>query len=239
VVIGIIALLISILLPALNKARAAANFVACQSNLRQVGYAAIMHAQDHKGYFPMAGLLTRTFGMPDAINDSGRTHQVYFTYNFVPRALPSPAALALYLGVKLKLDTFADVTAALQEDNGLKHIFTCPSADPTFAPIINYDGTTPGSVLCWSSYDIPNPCAATKCRGMHRARLVGATGFKGNFIIKLSTTLMDFPSRSLAGIRCSGGPTRPTGRWGTAIKASLLPMRATPQCLILSGTTNA
>src|SRR5205085_5494404 len=52
VVIGIIALLISILLPTLGKARESANTVACLSNVRQLGMAALMFSQDHKGYLP-------------------------------------------------------------------------------------------------------------------------------------------------------------------------------------------
>jgi prepilin-type processing-associated H-X9-DG protein/prepilin-type N-terminal cleavage/methylation domain-containing protein len=50
VVIGIIALLISILLPALNKARQAAQAVACSSNMRQTGIAILMYANDNKGW---------------------------------------------------------------------------------------------------------------------------------------------------------------------------------------------
>lgn len=52
VVIGIIALLISILLPALNKARSSANAVACSSNLRQVGVGLLMYTQANDGYYP-------------------------------------------------------------------------------------------------------------------------------------------------------------------------------------------
>jgi len=52
VVIGIIALLISILLPAFNKARAAANRTACMSNIKQLGTGVLMYTQDHGGLFP-------------------------------------------------------------------------------------------------------------------------------------------------------------------------------------------
>lgn len=54
VVIGIIALLISILLPALNKAREAAYTVACLSNERQIAQAIFMYADANKGSLPDA-----------------------------------------------------------------------------------------------------------------------------------------------------------------------------------------
>jgi prepilin-type N-terminal cleavage/methylation domain-containing protein/prepilin-type processing-associated H-X9-DG protein len=55
VVIGIIAVLVAILLPALQKARAAANTVACQSNLRQIALWGLIYAQDWHGVLPHNG----------------------------------------------------------------------------------------------------------------------------------------------------------------------------------------
>src|SRR5437868_2314401 len=54
VVIGIIALLISILLPALSKARETAYRTKCMSNLRTIGQGFAMYFSDNKGYFPRA-----------------------------------------------------------------------------------------------------------------------------------------------------------------------------------------
>jgi prepilin-type processing-associated H-X9-DG protein len=55
VVIGIIALLISILLPALGKARAQAQKVLCESNLRQLGIYSQLYANGNSGYIMPGG----------------------------------------------------------------------------------------------------------------------------------------------------------------------------------------
>ena len=49
VVIGIIAILIAIIMPALNRAREQSRRVRCLSNMRQLTYAWLMYANDNKG----------------------------------------------------------------------------------------------------------------------------------------------------------------------------------------------
>ncbi len=60
VVIGIIGLLVSILLPALNKARSAAITAKCATALREIGTSLRLYALDNKGYYPVAKLTADT-----------------------------------------------------------------------------------------------------------------------------------------------------------------------------------
>lgn len=52
VVIGIIAILVAILLPALNRAHQQANLLTCQTHLRQIGQAIVLYTGDYKGVLP-------------------------------------------------------------------------------------------------------------------------------------------------------------------------------------------
>ncbi len=108
VVIGIIALLIAILLPALNKAREAAKSVQCMSNLRQMGHAAQLYANIYKGAFP----LYMQFNPPNPSFPSGS----YSNESHYPIRL-----LASVL-------TGADVDSIpTGNDSGLPRSFVCPN----------------------------------------------------------------------------------------------------------------
>ena len=67
--IGIIALLISVLLPALSKAREQANITKCMANLQQIGIGIEMYNQLSKGAMPLA--MERFFSSPVVIGFAG------------------------------------------------------------------------------------------------------------------------------------------------------------------------
>ena len=130
VVIGIIALLISILLPALSKARAAANDVKCKAQLKQVITAMMLHASDHNGFMPLVGAVevtgkgqtTEAVAMGDAL----RKRYEYYTNGTQSLALGMPGSIAKY--VNIDLDTTSDVKVKEALNRGLfAKLMVCPS----------------------------------------------------------------------------------------------------------------
>ena len=87
VVVGIIAVLVAMLLPALNKARRSALEVACLSNLRQVSMAALMYSTSYKGSWcsqsfylgESVGGIRVKLGLPEISNFTLRNRDTAFS----------------------------------------------------------------------------------------------------------------------------------------------------------------
>ncbi|HEY2588847.1 MAG TPA: prepilin-type N-terminal cleavage/methylation domain-containing protein [Tepidisphaeraceae bacterium] len=133
VVIGIIALLISILLPALNRARGQAKQAACLSNLRQIGGAMIMHANEHRQHFPLAGIVWQdnTTGQPKdntpvLLGDVGMKNYSYML-DLTMRICPLQIALEPYLGQVVRAQKLVPDGENEYIMGSAIHIFTCPA----------------------------------------------------------------------------------------------------------------
>ncbi len=156
VVIGIIALLISILLPSLNRARETANKVKCASNLRQIGQAILLYANDNNGSYPRTimdttGIPKATWGSPSTVTTPGTPDP--FT-GAATGETPNDVSASLFLLMRTE-----DITPA---------VFVCPSSN---ADAWDYGGgaNTAQNWVNWSpnpvsknlSYSYENPYPST------------------------------------------------------------------------------
>lgn len=126
VVIGIIALLISILLPSLNRARETANRVKCGSNLRQIGQAIQLYANENKGAYPRT-----VYNATVAASTTGITVGSYGAAMSDPFGVSTVSTIgsdANFIGVN---NVPASLFLLCRTQDISPEVFTCPSSNAT------------------------------------------------------------------------------------------------------------
>jgi prepilin-type N-terminal cleavage/methylation domain-containing protein/prepilin-type processing-associated H-X9-DG protein len=125
VVIAIIAVLIALLVPAVQKVRAAANRIACANNLKQIGLALHNFQNTHRRFPP--GDVSGPFSQAGFTIPAGARHSCW------PFLLPYLEQQALAHGYRLDLD-FTDPANRPINSQQIK-VLQCPSAEPNRLPI--------------------------------------------------------------------------------------------------------
>jgi len=152
VVIGIIALLISILLPSLSKARETANKVKCAANLKSMGQAFLLYANDNNGNYPRCGYNTNN-GAPNTTITTGNNLSDPFGANTTTMTQNVTGALWLLL----------------RGDYTTPGVLVCPSSSADVdtyskgatANVHNAQNQCNFSLVTNLSYSIANPYAGT------------------------------------------------------------------------------
>jgi prepilin-type N-terminal cleavage/methylation domain-containing protein/prepilin-type processing-associated H-X9-DG protein len=153
VVIGIIALLISILLPSLNKARETANRAKCASNLHQIGLAILLYQNDSQQLYPRT--LQDTTGSPAPTWGTGG----------VAPSTPDPFATP----TEAVNDVSASFFLLLRNEQITAAVFVCPSSNAEAWDFgggsnsaqnwVNWNGTS--GITKNLSYSYENPFASS------------------------------------------------------------------------------
>jgi len=129
VVIGIIAILVAVLLPALSKARRAANTIACASNLRQIVQAMMIYASQNNNYIPGGPNTTGAFLFDPTPKDGYPVFDAQYSEKYCPEISQDwdwQAPIAKVMGVSF--NEAGDAASRAQRYHFLMHlgVFTCP-----------------------------------------------------------------------------------------------------------------
>ena len=128
VVISIIALLVSILLPALNMAREQAKSVYCASNLRQIGFGFFYYVEDYNNY-TVPNLICFSQYMPFLIRENASQVPLNLGYLYEYNYLETPEVYYCPSGSdpRLKLNTEINPWWEYHDPESIKWFYTYSS----------------------------------------------------------------------------------------------------------------
>jgi prepilin-type processing-associated H-X9-DG protein/prepilin-type N-terminal cleavage/methylation domain-containing protein len=156
VVIGIIALLIALLMPTLAAARQASLRVACAAKLKTVLLAAQMHVLDHRGFYPLAGVLPGW--APAHFDDPYSVKYDYATYasELSPVTFPvclNPITISLSAEMtahKLDGETNDQIGHSETDGGGFIRNFLCPAQASSVSDLTQLPDLYIGSLLVYT-----------------------------------------------------------------------------------------
>lgn len=132
VVISIIAILMSILLPALSRARGQAKAIVCLSNLKQLGFAFLCYANDYDDYaMPLYESSTDTYWWGQKLSD-GIDHKKGFVWPYLRSELKKksvyecPTQRYGSYGLQAKSPTEPDDPKWITSTYGYNGYYLCP-----------------------------------------------------------------------------------------------------------------
>jgi prepilin-type N-terminal cleavage/methylation domain-containing protein/prepilin-type processing-associated H-X9-DG protein len=189
VVIGIIALLISILLPTLGKAQESARQVKCLSNLKQLANATVQYLNDSKGVMPAPA----PFGGPNFHRAGDPTAGSFDYLNWYRIKDPitgqaTPAGAGASENQDMQITDSALAKYLGNGGDALEQVFRCPSDDPLVRP----NSRSPLPAICRFRYSYSmNVFVASKVNSPKKVSRISNTSQKILYICEDERTLDD------------------------------------------------